>query len=359
MMKKFIFMEGFKDWPATASTTTSTIFNYYLTKSSPYLNDVPILQLYSSSDVSIVNNSFDLDGIKYSGVYLAKGTGFMSIIIPKFASGDKARTYIGGRMVGTAFSNQTPFYTLSKGYAPGSNGVGKFESTIGASYYIEFVIDHSTSKVSIYINKLKKFEVALTGSEIGSIAKGQGKLCFGCYDTGWSAFSSKPGLLTDFYMATETWDGDTAPEVSVFGPVSVDSYTVATADAPGFATDADSILTSLKAPYKDTFAVKDQPVYTNNDDGVGKFTFTPVPATAKPVAAMCSIQTMRGPSSGATLVTKITDGTKELVADQYVPTLTTAQASPTIFYDLTPKFDALTPEALNKVVVELNSKETL
>lgn len=355
MMKNFIFMEGFKDWPATTPASQNSI-NTFLTKMSPYINDIPILQVGTSSSVGVANSSFELDGVKYSGFYFGNGSGFTSITLPKFAQGSKARTYVGGRMVGTTFSTSVSFYTLTANSAPSS---GKVETTAGSSYYLEFVIDHFTNKVSIYVNKLKKFENTLTTNEISTIAKGTAKLYFGCYGVGYSVFAGKPGLYTDFYMATETWDGDTAPDIEVFGPVSVDSYSVTSADAPGFATDAESIPAALAAPYKDTYSVKDQPVYTDNDGNVGKFTFNTVPATAKPIAAMCSVYAMRGPSSGATLVTKVTDGTNELVADQYVPTLTTATVSPTVFYDLTPKLTTVTPEALNKIVVELNSKETV
>lgn len=355
MMKNFIFMEGFKDWPATTPTSQNSL-NNFLVKMSPYINDSPILQVGTSSSVGVANSSYELDGVKYSGFYFGNGSGFTSLSLPKFAQGSKARTYVGGRMVGTAFNVNVPFYTLTANSTPST---GKFETTVGSSYYLEFVIDHFTNKVSIYINKLKKFENTLTSNEMSMIGKGTAKLYFGCYSVGYSVFSGKPGLHTDFYMATETWDSDTAPDIEVFGPVSIDSYSVASADAPGFATDAESIPVALAAPYKDTYSVKDQPVYTDNDSSVGKFTFNKVPATAKPIAAMCSIYAMRGPSSGATLVTKITDGTNELATDQYVPTLTTATASPTIFYDLTPKLTAVTPEALNKIVVELNSKETV
>lgn len=360
-MKQVLYMEGFRNWPALATFMAQSTLTPLIQKYIPLIPNETrpwwVLAGYQSTSSSI-QNTYTVDNIKYTGI-VSSGTSYNRIDfnIPKTAKDTKIRYYFGARIAAPSF------FVTNKMMALNGSGVLPVgpTSTAAASYYVEIVVDMGNSSVNVFVNKLLRYTATMSADTLTRITGGTATACIG----NTNAYGSSPAptgcVLTDLYVAKEEYeDGDTT--LTPYGPVAVEFYPVSKVDASAFSTDAESKEAAVTGLYQGQVVQKDKPLFTDNNESVGAFSFQPVPDAVKPIAVAFSACVQRGASSGATLITSLTDGTTNKELAREIPPLSSATVVPvqSYIFQKTPFNDGeLTPDEINKLKITMQSVETV
>lgn len=362
-MKKIIFMENFDRFPDTANNSTVRMnLEAAVDLYTPVLEDF-LLPAYTLSSAYSSKTGYigklTVDGREYRGYVESAGSyyGHVSLRYPKKAGGDRYRIWYGFRMASTAFKANT---ALVAGYATtlpvNTAGVG-----VG-SYYVEICVDLAQKKFFCYRNKTFTGSIDM-GNELSYMSSGSSAGALNIGRMNQYGTSPVTGLMvtTDIYIATETWGADEeAPVMEPFGPVRVESCPVAKVDADKFLTNNESKEAAVRyTALPEKGKVNPDPLYTDSDSSVGKFTFTQPTSTKAPLAVqvMCGVE--RGVSSNGKAVIAINDGTKQVEMMNRVPSLSTDTLIPPVLQVLNTTLDGqpLTKDYTDKLTVNVHSEE--